>query len=90
MGARVQCVPDTASGIAPEHSVAVYGTIAEVKAEGGWMYRIKSMHTGRNGPWMPEHRVVAISKPLYDNVSDATTEPIVLLLSSAFNFVYFF
>ena len=53
-GALVRTIPDTRPGIGPEHSVAAYGTIADVKAEGGWHYRVKSMHTGRSGPWVPE------------------------------------
>ena len=48
--------PDTRPGIGPEHSVAAYGTIADVKAEVGWHYRVKSVHDGRNGPRVPEER----------------------------------
>ena len=67
VGAQVQSVPDTAPGIPPEHSIAIYGTVAEVKAEECWWYRIKSMHSERNKVWVPEHRVLEISRSLYDN-----------------------
>jgi hypothetical protein len=67
VGAHVHVKPDTRPGIGPEHSVAAYGTIADVKAEEGWHYKIKSVHDGRSGPWVPEERVVESSKSLFDN-----------------------
>jgi len=67
VGAHVHVKPDTRPGIGPEHSVAAYGTIVDVKAEGGWHYKIKSVHDGRSGPWVPEERVVESSKSLFDN-----------------------
>ena len=54
VGAHVRVIPDTRPGIGPEHSFAAYGTISDVKAEGGWLYRVKSTHTGRSGAWVPE------------------------------------
>ena len=61
VGAHVHVKPDTRPGIGPEHSVAAYGTIADVKAEGGCHYRIKSVHDGRGGPWVPEERYSHLS-----------------------------
>ena len=54
VGALVRTIPDTRPGIGPEHSVATYGTVVEARAEGGWLYRVKSTHTGRSGVWVPE------------------------------------
>jgi len=67
LGALVRTIPDTRPGIGPEHSVATYGAVAEPRAEGGWHYKIKSVHDGRSGPWVPEERVVESSKSLFDN-----------------------
>ena len=38
--------------------MAAYGTIVDVKAEGGWHYKIKSVHDGRSGPWVPEEELL--------------------------------
>jgi hypothetical protein len=59
LNALVESIPDTTRGIDPEHSVALYGNIAAMKDEDGWWYRIKCMHTGRNGSWIPECRIKA-------------------------------
>ena len=67
LNALVESIPDTTRGIDPEHSVALYGNIAAMKDEDGWWYRIKCMHTGRNGSWIPECRIKAKSKALYEN-----------------------
>jgi hypothetical protein len=67
VGAHVRVKPDTRPGIGPEHLLAAYGTIADVKAEGGWyearaeggwLYRVKSTHTGRSGAWIPEEALL--------------------------------
>jgi hypothetical protein len=39
VGAQVQSIPDTAPGISPENSIAICGTVAEVKVEKFWWYR---------------------------------------------------
>ena len=67
VGALVRTIPDTRPGIGPEHSVTTYGTVVEARAEGGWLYRVKSAHTGRKGPWVPKERVMETSKSLFDN-----------------------
>ena len=67
VGNRVHTLPDTTPGINPRQSVAIYGTVVEVEADIGWKYLIKSMHSERNKVWVPENRVLAISKSLYDN-----------------------
>ena len=56
VGAHVHVKPDTRPGIGPEHSVAAYGTIADVKADEGWHYRVKSVHDGRNCLRVPKER----------------------------------
>ena len=63
----MRTIPDTRSGIGPEHSVATYGTVVEARAEGGWHYRVKSLHIGRSGPWVPEDRVVESLKSIFNN-----------------------
>ena len=67
VGDRVQTLPDTTPGIDPRQSVAIYGTVVEVEADIGWKYLFKSMHSERNKVSVPENRVLAISKLLYDN-----------------------
>ena len=37
VGAHVYAKPETRTGIDPQHILAAYGTIAEVKAGGGWL-----------------------------------------------------
>jgi len=39
VGAQFKIIPDTAPGIPPEHSIAIYGTVAKMKAEECWWYR---------------------------------------------------
>ena len=72
VGDRVHTLLNTTPGIDPRQSVAIYGTIVEVEAEFGWKYLIKSMHSKRNKVSVPENRVLAISKLLYDNTMLAT------------------
>ena len=58
IGDRVKAIPDTARGIDPKHSVAFYGTVAEVeKTETCWMYTLLSDQHARSHLTVPESRV---------------------------------
>ena len=58
IGDRVKAIPDTARGIDPKHSVAFYGTVAEVeKTETCWMYKLLSDQQARSHLTVPEARV---------------------------------
>ena len=67
VGDLVHTLLNMTPGIDPRQSVAIYGTVVEVEAEFDWKYLIKSMHSERNKVSVPENRVHAISKLLYDN-----------------------
>ena len=58
IGDPVTVIPDTARGIDPKHSVAFYGTVAEVeKTEISWMYTLRSVQHARSHLTVPESRV---------------------------------
>ena len=58
IGDRVKAIPDTARGIDPKHSVALYGTVAAVeKTETCWMYKLLSDQLARSHLTVPEARV---------------------------------
>ena len=68
IGDRVEAIPDTARGIDPKHSVAFYGTVAEVeKAETCWMYTLRSVQHARSHLTVPEARIRPISISLSDD-----------------------
>ena len=64
----MQSTPDTTPGVHPSQSVSVAGTVSEIKLEGGWFYKINSIHHSRNSIWVPEYRLRLISKSIFDDV----------------------
>ena len=59
IGDRVTAIPDTARGIDPKHSVALYGIVAAVeKTETCWMYKLLSDQQARSHLTVPEARVL--------------------------------
>ena len=66
--ARVITTPDMAPGVDPAQSVAISGVIMECKSSvDGWSYRVKADDTRRNIIWVPEARVRAVSKTIFEN-----------------------
>ena len=66
--ARVITIPDTIPGVDPAQSVAVCGVIMECNAYvDGWSYRVKADDTRRNIIWVPEARVRAVSKTIFES-----------------------
>ena len=66
IGDLVRTIPDTTPGVHPSHSVAVYGRVVlvESQADGFW-YKVQSSYTITR--LIPENRVVAQSKAIFDN-----------------------
>jgi hypothetical protein len=66
--ARVITTPDTTPGVDPAQSVAISGVIMECKASvDGWSYRVRADDTRRNIIWVPEARVRAVSKTIFES-----------------------
>ena len=60
--------PDTTPGVNPAQSVAISGVIMECKSSvDGWPYRVKADDTRRNIIWVPEARVRAVSKTIFES-----------------------
>ena len=72
IGDLVQSTPDTTPGVHPSHSVAIVGSVTELKIAEGWLYHIRASNDGRNNIWVPECRLRPISKSIFD---DAYIEP---------------
>ena len=65
----VRTIPETATGVHFSHSESVYGHIVlvEPRADGYW-YRVQASDDGRKiTQLIPEHRVVAQSKAIFDD-----------------------
>jgi hypothetical protein len=67
LGDEVSTIPDSNAGIHPKHAEAIYGSVVELRFEGTWEVKVKSMHDGRNQVWTPEGRVMFMSKSINDN-----------------------
>jgi hypothetical protein len=66
-GDLVQSIPDTTPGVHLSHSVAIVGSVTELKIAEGWLYHIKASNDGRNNIWVPECRLRPISKSIFDD-----------------------
>ena len=68
IGAHVTTTPDTTPGVDPVQSVAICGVVIECKPSvDGWSYRVRADDTRRNIIWVPEARVRAVSKAVFEN-----------------------
>ena len=66
--ARMTTTLDTTPGVDPVQSVAVCGVVIECKPSlGGWSYRVRADDSRRNMIWVPEARVRAVSKAIFEN-----------------------
>ena len=66
--ARVITTPDMTPGVDPAQSVAISGVIMECKSSvDGWSYRVKADDTRRNIIWVPDPRVRAVSKTIFES-----------------------
>ena len=66
--AHVITTPDTTPGVDPKQSVAISGVITErIATVDGWSYRVRADDTRRNLIWVPEARVRAVSKAVFEN-----------------------
>ena len=60
--------PDTTPGVDPAKSVAISGVIMECKPSvDGWSYRVRADDTRRNIICVPEARVCAVSKTIFES-----------------------
>ena len=66
--AHVITIPDTTPGVDPAQTVAICGVIMECKpSDDGWSYRVRADDTRRNIIWVPEARVRAVSKTIFES-----------------------
>ena len=66
--ARVITTPDPTHGVDPAQSVAISGVIMECKSSvDGWSYRVKADDTRRIIICVPEARVRAVSKTIFES-----------------------
>ena len=66
--ARVIITPDTAPGVDPAQSVALCGIVVKCKLSvDGWSYRVRANDSRRNIIWVPEARVRAVSKTIFES-----------------------
>jgi len=72
IGDFVRTIPDTTPGVHPSQSVAVYGRVVlvESQADGFW-YKVQSSYTITQ--LIPENRMVAQSKAIFDNAISQST-----------------
>ena len=69
LGDQVRTIPDTTPGVHSSHSESVYGIVVLVApASDGFWYRVQANDCGRKVTQaIPEHRVVALSKAVFDD-----------------------
>ena len=64
IGNHVYSIPDSSSGVDRRQAEAFYGCIFELKFDQTWNYNIQSMHDGPNSLWLPEARVLPMSRSI--------------------------
>ena len=65
---QVRTIPDSSQGVHPSHAEAVFGRVVDCQeGDGIWEYRIQVTDEGRQiTSWIPEHRVVSLSKAVFE------------------------
>ena len=72
---QVRTIPDSSRGVHPSHAEAIFGRVVNCQeGDGLWEYKIQATDEGRQvTSWIPEHRVVAMSKAVFaERVTRAT------------------
>ena len=64
IGNHVYSIPDSLPGVDRRQAEAFYGCISELFFDQTWNYNIHSMHDGRNSLWLPEARVLPMSRSI--------------------------
>ena len=66
---EVRTIPDSSPGLHPSHAETVFGRVVDCQeGDGIWEYRIQATDDGRQvTSWIPEHRVVALSKAVFED-----------------------
>ena len=70
IGELVESVPDTRPGIHPSQSVPMFGRLEEIKdpvGDGGFRYRISSIHHKQNMIWVEEYQIQRVSSSVFGN-----------------------
>ena len=64
IGNHVYSIPDSLPGVDRRQAEAFYGCISELFFDQTWNYNIQSMHDGPNSLWLPEARVLPMSRSI--------------------------
>ena len=68
VGDLVESVPDTRPGIHPSLSVHIFGRLEEIRdpvGDGGFRYRISSIHHKQNMVWVEEYQIQRVSSSVF-------------------------